>query len=177
MGSPDASSGEIAGKYWDTTFCVSPAFPRQHGLPSVRSHYFLKAKFMLCGLVFFEMWHVTEYFLIYHSELSIQPSSLRNWGGLVTLLSSAGLYCQQLSSSGFWWREEKKTAFTVMFSGFLLVLSLLHSTLQLAGECFPLPSHKGVCESASMPSGISGWFMALWQCLLLLLHYVILVHY
>lgn len=75
MSSPDESSGEIAGKYWDITFWVSPAFPRQHGLPSVRSHSFLKAKFVVCGLVFLKcgMWQNISLFST-QSFLSNHPA-------------------------------------------------------------------------------------------------------
>lgn len=71
MSSPHVSSGEIAGKCWYIT--SSPAFPRQHSLPSVRSHSFLKVKFVLCRLGFLKcgMWqHVslfsTQSFLYNH---------------------------------------------------------------------------------------------------------------
>lgn len=43
-----------------------------------------------------------------------------------------------------------------MFFGLLLVLSLVHSALQLVGKCLLLVSCEGVCESASMSCGISG---------------------
>ncbi|RLW11503.1 hypothetical protein DV515_00001465, partial [Chloebia gouldiae] len=51
------------------------------------------------------------------------------------LLSSAGLFCQQLltlKSLQVLLREGKETAFTIMFSGLLLVFSLVHSSMQLA---------------------------------------------
>lgn len=62
MSSPHVSSGEIAGKYWHIT--LSPAFPRQHSLPSVRSHSFLKAKFVLGCLGFLKcgMWQYVSLF-------------------------------------------------------------------------------------------------------------------
>lgn len=41
--------------------------------------------------------------------------------------------------------------FTIMFSGFVLALSLVHSSLQLVGKCLLLASHEGSHESASTP--------------------------
>lgn len=85
MNSPNVSSEERAGKYCDRTVCVSPAFPRQRGLPSVRTHSFLKAKFVLCGLVVFFFLNVPcdrifPYLALRVFYPTIQPSKLRRNG-------------------------------------------------------------------------------------------------
>lgn len=43
-----------------------------------------------------------------------------------------------------------------MFSGLLLVLSLVHSSLQLVGKCLLLASCEGSHESASTPLAFLG---------------------
>lgn len=82
MSSPDVSSEEKAGKYSDTTFCISSAFPRQHSLPSARSHSFSEEKFVLSGLVFLEcgMWQNISLFSNL-SFLSNHPAfkTEKNW--------------------------------------------------------------------------------------------------
>lgn len=77
-----------------------------------------------------------------------QPSSLQNRGP-AAVLSSAGLSLQQLPPPSFCWREEKETAFAIMFSWLLLLVSLVPSSLQLVGKCLLLASCEGSHESAS----------------------------
>lgn len=136
----DVSSGERATKCWDIIFCLSPAFSRQHSLPSVRSP---KAK-LCCVVNFFFFFlnmacdRIFPYLAPRAFSSTSQTLKLRRTDhsplSRRTLLSATLIYI-------FWWKKEKKVAFA-MFSGFLVVLSVIHSALQPAGKCLPLVSCK-----------------------------------